>query len=116
MIASALSSLRQAWRAVWTRPLPSLLVIVTLAIGIGATSAMYALFAQLVLRPLPVAAPERLLNLVDHGEREGQVNANIGGGRESVFSYPLYLDLAAATDAVEGIAAHRSAGQIGRQK
>jgi len=109
MIANALSLLRHSWRAVWMRPLPSLVVIATLAIGIGATSAMYALFAQLVLRPLPVAEPARLVNLVDHGEREGQVNANIGGGRESVFSYPLYLDLAAADAGVEGIAAHRSA-------
>jgi predicted permease len=109
MIDALQSSMRQAWRALWTRPLTSLLVVVTLAVGIGATSAMYALFAQLVLRPLPVPEPAQLVNLVDHGERDGEVHANVGGGRESVFSYPLYLDLAAAAEGVQGIAAHRSA-------
>ncbi len=43
---------RFAWRSVWRSPITSLVAVVTLAVGIGAPSTMFA-FAGAVLRPLP---------------------------------------------------------------
>lgn len=57
-------TVRQAARALVTRPGYSLIVIATLAIGIGANASVFTLANWLLLRPLPaVEAPERLVTM-----------------------------------------------------
>ncbi len=63
-------------------------VVLSLALGIGATTAVYSLVDQVVLRPLPVHEPERLV-LVDW---KGEQLAN-GMGTVNLMSYPLCRDL-----------------------
>jgi hypothetical protein len=74
---------------------------------IGANAAIFSLFEQLLLRPLPVAEPERLVNLVAPGPKPGSQSMNQAGNSDSVFSYPMFRDLQRLQTSFTGIAAHR---------
>ena len=57
---------RFAFRQLWKAPGLSSTVVLTLALGIGATTAIFSLVEGILLRPLPFANPERLALLGDH--------------------------------------------------
>ncbi len=63
--------------------------VLSLALGIGATTAIYSLIDQLVLRALPVDHPERLV-LIDWN---GEQRAEISGTGGNLMSYPICRDL-----------------------
>ena len=52
--------------------IPSVFVYLSLALGIGANAAIFSLFDQMLLRPLPVQEPERLVNLLAPGPDSGR--------------------------------------------
>ena len=54
---------RAAWRSLRQRPGYSLTAIITLALGIGATAAVFSVVLATVLRALPVPEPERLVSV-----------------------------------------------------
>ena len=60
-----MSDFRDAWRALRATPVVSLVAILSLALGIGANSAMFSLVDALVLRGLPVRHADRLAMLFD---------------------------------------------------
>jgi putative ABC transport system permease protein len=60
-MSSLLFDLRHVLRSLVTTPVFSLVVIVTLALGIGANSAIFSLVNSVLLRPLGYVAPERLM-------------------------------------------------------
>jgi len=74
-------------RAVRARPAFAAAVVLTLALGIGATTALFGVFDALFLRPLPVPAPDRLVELGTVGRR---------GARAATLTYPNYRALLAA--------------------
>ena len=57
---------RFAARQLWKTPGFSLVVVLTLALGIGATTAIFSLVEGILLRPLPFGDPDRLVVLGDH--------------------------------------------------
>ena len=69
-------------------------VVATLAVGIGANTAIYSLVDTLYLRPLPIRDPDRVVMLM--GSR--------GAG---MFSYPNYLDYRAHNGVFDGLVASR---------
>ncbi len=99
--------LRYALRGLLARPLFALVAIGSLALGIGVNTAIFSLFQQVVLQPLPVHAPERLVNLGAPGIKTGSTSNNNAGLRDDIFSYPMFRDLQAAELPFDGIAAHR---------
>jgi len=75
--------------------------ILSLALGIGANSAMFTLTNQILLRVLPVKDPARLVAF----HWKGQFIGGSTRGYEDSFSYPMYADLRGASGAFTGIAA-----------
>ena len=102
-----MNALRSGLRQLARRPGFSATVILMLAIGIGATTAIYTLFHEVLVRPLPVAEPERLVNLAAPGPKWGATSCNDAGGCDEIFSYPMFRDLQARQTAFAGLAAHR---------
>ncbi len=57
--------LRHAWRACVRAPLVSTLAIVAFALGIGVTTAVFSIFYNVLLKPLPFREPEQLVAVYD---------------------------------------------------
>lgn len=106
-----MANLRLALRTLRKTPFVTAVAVVSLALGIGANSAVFSLFRQMLLRPLPVAEPERLVNLGAPGPKPGSTSCNDAGDCDVVFSYPMFRDLEReAGGTFAGLAAHRSFG------
>lgn len=58
--------LRFALRQLWKAPGSTLTVVLTLALGIGATTAIFSMVEGILLRPLPFSDPDRLVLVGDH--------------------------------------------------
>ncbi|HUD40573.1 MAG TPA: ADOP family duplicated permease [Dokdonella sp.] len=99
--------LRQAARSLAARPLFAFVAIATLALGIGANLAVFSLVERLLLAPLPVAAPDRLVNLVVPGQTDIRISSTLAGDETAVFSYPMFRDLERAQDGAATLVAHR---------
>jgi putative ABC transport system permease protein len=79
-----LHDVRYAWRVLWRAPLTSGVAVLTLALGIGAASAIFAFVnATLLTPPAGVADPGRLVTIGRTYEGDGFDNS----------SYPNYADL-----------------------
>ena len=102
-----MTNLRLAVRMLVRAPTLSAIAILSLAIGIGANAAIFSLYNQLLLRPLPVADPGALVNLRAPGPKPGSSSSNSAGSREYTFSYPMFRDLERAPTRFSGIAGHR---------
>lgn len=103
-------NLKLALRTLARTPIVSLVAILSLALGIGANTAIFSLFEQTLLRPLPVPGAEELVNLSANGPRSGSNSTSSAGNSQSVFSYPMYRDLERQQDGLSGLAAHRDFG------
>ena len=101
-------NLRLALRTLAKTPFVSLVAILSLALGLGANSAIFSLFNQILLRPLPVPEPEALVNLGAPGPKPGSTSCNQSGDCDQVFSYPMFRDLERVQASFTGIAAHRT--------
>jgi predicted permease len=63
MLSTLTKDLRDAWRALRASPLVSGIAAVSLALGIGANTAIFSVINSLLLTPLPVREPSRLVML-----------------------------------------------------
>jgi predicted permease len=103
-----MNQLKLALRQLKLRPGLSFIVIVMLAFGIGATTAMFSLYHQILVRTLPTTEPERLVNLAAPGP--GKVGGTYGdlgiGDREAQFSYAMFRELEARQTGFTALAAH----------
>jgi predicted permease len=97
---------RFALRTLFKTPFVTIVAIVSLALGIGANAAIFSLFNQMLLRPLPVPDPGRLVNFSSPGPKPGSNSCGLAGECDEVFSYPMYQDIAKAQTSFTGVAAH----------
>jgi predicted permease len=95
---------RYALRRLRKSPAFTLTVIVTLALGIGANAAVFALFDQVLMRMLPVDRPRELVRFVWTGGFSGSASS-FGGDTTNYFSYPMYKDLRDQSQAFSGMLA-----------
>ena len=84
--------IRYAVRQLRKAPGFTLTVIITLALGIGANTAVFTLFDQVLLRMLPVERPKELVRFEWTGGFSGWASS-FGGDTSNYFSYPMYKDL-----------------------
>ena len=99
-LAPAVQDARYAVRSLRRQPSFALTVIITLALGIGATTTIYTLFDALVFRPLPVPHPERLAIVGD----PAKVGDNwFGPPRVDYVSYPLFKDVRDGSRVLSGL-------------
>ena len=102
-----MNELKHAFRQVIMRPGLSVIVIVMLALGIGATTAIFSLFYQVLMQPLPVPEPGRLVKLTVPGDKPGGGRTGLAvNDRDAAFSYPMFRDLEAQQQPFTGLAAH----------
>jgi predicted permease len=105
-----MTNIKLALRRLFKAPFVTFVAILSLALGIGANAAIFSLFNQLLLRPLPVPSPHELVNLAAPGPKPGSQSCNQAGGCEEVFSYPMFRDLQKLQGVFTDIAAHRLFG------
>jgi len=98
--------LKLAFRTLFRTPFVTAVAVLSLALGIGANAAIYSMFDQMLVRPLPVEEPERLVNLSAPGPKPGSQSCNQAGDCEDVFSHPMFKDLEQHNGALSGLAAH----------
>ena len=87
--------LKYAARSLRRTPGFAIAAIVTLALGIGANTAIFTLLDAVMFKPLNVASPQDLVTLYER-PREGEPDATGGTGRYMRFSYPRFERLQAA--------------------
>ncbi len=88
--------MKYALRTLAKRPGFTAVAVLTLALGIGATTAIFGLVNGVLLESLPYEDPERLLDVFDH--QPGYGNAPV--------SYPEYLDWKQHAEVFEQVAAY----------
>ena len=100
-----LHELRYAFRQLRKSPGFAIVAVLTLALGIGANTAIFTLLDQALLRALPVSHPEQLVRLQYVGSNTGRINA-FGGDSHDYFSYPMYRDLRDKNQVFSGVLAN----------
>jgi predicted permease len=85
-MANILADIRYALRTLGRSPLFAAVAILSLALGIGANTAIFTLMDQILLRKLPITDPDSLVMLFQKGANNG---SNMGS---RMHSYPIYQD------------------------
>ena len=82
--------LRYAWRTMRRSPGFTVTAVLSLALGIGASTAIFGLLDLLLLRPVPVSDPYELVHITTSGER--------GDAHSGSSNYPWFREVASRTD------------------
>ena len=96
-----------SWRTLRRSPLFSIVAVVSLALGIGANTAIFSLLDQVMLKSLPVSDPASLVRF--HSEYNSP-GTSTSDSQETVFSYPMYRDLRDRDPAFSGVIARMGGG------
>jgi predicted permease len=99
-----LQDIRYALRQLRKSPGFTLTALITLALGIGANAAVFALFDQVLLRMLPVERPKELVRFHWTGAFSGSMSS-FGGDGNNYFSYPMYKDMRDQNQVFQGMLA-----------
>ncbi len=97
-------NLRYAMRTLWNSPGFTLVVVLTLALGIGANTAIFSVVYSALLHPLPYRDPDKVFHL---GESRNQYDDRTAGAQAS---YPDYLDWKRTAKSIESFAAYSGDG------
>src|SRR5215203_5748057 len=98
MINQTINDVRYALRMLVKNPAFAGVVVLTLALGIGANAAIFSLLDKVLLQSLPVANPDQLAVLSVYDPKDGpDINSS--------FSYPMYQDLRDRNSVFSGVIA-----------
>jgi putative ABC transport system permease protein len=109
MLANLLQDVRYSLHGFALRPMFAIVVVLTLAVGIGVNVAVFSIFDRLMLRELNVENPRELVKLVGGGYSLNRI-CNNQGSCDEAFSYPMFRDLESAGEPFVALAANRSIG------
>ena len=99
-------NVKLAFRTLFKTPFVTTVAALSLALGIGANTAIFSIFDEMLRRPLPVFQPERLVNLSAPGVMYGSNSCGQPGDCDQVWSYPMFRDLEKNPGQLSGIAGH----------
>jgi putative ABC transport system permease protein len=99
------NDLKFALRQLRRSPALALTAVLTLALGIGANTAIFSLLDQALLRSLPVRDPKQLVVLEGTGTAWQGHFMDRGGDPQAYFSYPMYKDLRDRNSVFSGLIA-----------
>src|SRR3954466_12225930 len=99
-----LTDLKYAFRMLTKAPVFAVIAILTLALGIGANSAIFSVIDTVLLRPLPFKDPAQIVNVWGRYANDG------GKVRGNVHSFPDYLDLRDQSQTIAAMAAYTRTG------
>lgn len=99
--------MRYAIRSLLKAPGFSLLVVLTLALGIGANTAIFSVFRGVLLRPLPHEGGDDIVYL--------QQSAELAGVADAKFSVPEIIDFREASRSLNGFADRRGGNRPNRR-
>src|SRR5829696_9478775 len=94
---------RYAIRMLLKKPAFTAISILTLALGIGANTAVFSVVYAVLLKPLPFAQPQRLVELSEYNPVEGRDDGRVSRG--------TFVDWRARARTVESLAAYSSGGE-----
>jgi len=98
-----IQDLRFSLRQIRRSPGFMVTAVITLALGVGANTAIFSLLDQALLRSLPVRDPGQLVILSSPSKAWDGSTGDNGAGAEQSFSYPMYRDLRDHTTAFDGL-------------
>ena len=91
---------RFALRSLTKAPMLSLVVILSLGLGIGVNTAIFSLLHQVVLSKLPAPHPEQLVLITSPGNlKNGRSWDNESGGMDYIFNWRTFRELEKHTEA-----------------
>lgn len=93
--------LRFALRLMARSPVLTAAIVVTLALGIGANSAVFSVVRAVILKPLPYEEPDQIVQVWEYGSRSG--------GESDWVAFPNFRDWQRENRVFEGITAYRYA-------
>jgi predicted permease len=99
-MATLWQDVRYAFRMLGKSPMLTIIVILTLALGIGANTAIFGLVNGILLRPLPVKSPEQIMVLA--GQAQGDTLGIF------TLSYPQLVDLRKQADVFSDVFASQT--------
>jgi predicted permease len=100
-LETAVRDLRYGLRGLRRTPGFTAAAVLSLALGIGANTAIFSLFHTLMLRMLPVERPQELVSLY-----------RTGGWGKGTVSYPLFQEIAKRRDLFTGVIARSGVGKV----
>lgn len=103
-LSGSFDEVRSAFRGFRASPLFTTVATLSLALGIGANTAIFSLIDQVILQPLPVQRPGELVQLYQQGSHYG---SNSG---PRMHSYPMYKDFRDHSPSFAGVLARREIG------
>jgi predicted permease len=99
MMNSFIKDFQYAFRSLFKRPAFVAISVITLALGIGANTAIFSLLNTILLRPLPVAHPEHVVSVSVRGKNDSM----------QAFSYSNYKDFRDRNQVLDGLLIYRFA-------
>jgi predicted permease len=100
LVENAWRDLRYAWRVLARTPVFMAVAILSLALSIGANTAIFSFLNAVLLKALPVSEPHRLVIVAHHSDQLGwDINT---------FGYPIYRELARQMRSFSAAMAYRS--------
>jgi putative ABC transport system permease protein len=99
---SLFKDIRYGFRSLWKRPGFTAIALTTLALGIGANTAIFSVVNAVLLRPLPYPNADRLVALSENSLEAADIPV----------AYPDYLDWRAQQSVFEEMSARLSAGGV----
>ncbi|PWT91361.1 MAG: multidrug ABC transporter substrate-binding protein, partial [Blastocatellia bacterium] len=94
-----LKDIRYAFRGLIKRPVFVAVAVISLALGIGANTAIFSLVNTVLLRPLPVNRPSEIVSVSARGKNDSMM----------AFSYPNFIDFRDQNQALSGLLVYRFA-------